>query len=241
MTNILVAADDIVDAAGVVPDIAAGNDRDDFGFGTAGSPSTAPDAISVAAVSNSQVFAPALGAFNSAGAQVLHVPIQTGGQTPPAWASANQTLVDVGSIIGRNGQPVERHLCGSPADPNGADNPLPASSLTGAIALVSRGTCSFASKAGRARAAGAIGIVLVDNRFGEANPLPIQLQIPAAMIADVDGAALRAAIGSAGRIQIRIGQGTEDIATGRSGIVTSFSGAGPTAFGHLLKPDLAAP
>ena len=61
------------------------------------------------------------------------------------------------------------------------------------------------------------------------------------MIADVDGAALRAAMGSAGRIQIRIGRGYEDIATGRSGIVTSFSGAGPTAFGHLLKPDLAAP
>src|SRR5205085_9063892 len=26
-----------------------------------------------------------------------------------------------------------------------------------------------------------------------------------------------------------------------SGIVTSFSSAGPTDFGHLLKPDLAAP
>ena len=121
----------------------------------------------------------------------------------PAWASANQTLVDIGSIVGRNGQPVERHLCGSAADPNGADNPLPANSLTGAIALVSRGTCSFASKAGRAQAAGAIGIVVVDNRFGEANGIPVQLQIPAGMIADVDGAALRAAMGSAGRIQIR--------------------------------------
>src|SRR5215208_3109380 len=52
---------------------------------------------------------------------------------------------------------------------------------------------------------------------------------------------LRAAMASAGRIQIRVGRGYEDIATGRSGIVTSFSGAGPTAFGHLLKPDLAAP
>ena len=110
-------------AAGVVPVIAAGNDRDDFGFGTAGSPGTAPDAISVAAVSNSQVFAPALGAFDRAGAGVLHVPIQTGGSTPAAWASANQTLVDVGTIIGRNGQPVDRHLCGSGADPNGSDEP----------------------------------------------------------------------------------------------------------------------
>src|SRR5207248_564990 len=46
--------------AGVVPVIAAGNDREDFGLGTAGSPGTAPDAISVAATSNSHVFAPAL-------------------------------------------------------------------------------------------------------------------------------------------------------------------------------------
>ena len=46
--------------AGVVPVIAAGNDREDFGLGSAGSPGTAPDAISVAATSNSHVFAPAL-------------------------------------------------------------------------------------------------------------------------------------------------------------------------------------
>src|SRR4029453_1152585 len=101
--------------------------------------------------------------------------------------------------------------------------------------------CSFASKAGRAQQAGATGIILVDNRFGEANPLPIQLPIPSGMVADVDGAALRNAMSATGRIQIRIGRTYEDIATGRSGIITSFSSAGPTAFGHLLKPDLAAP
>ena len=39
-----------VAAAGVVPVISAGNDRDDYGLGSAGSPGTAPDAISVAAV-----------------------------------------------------------------------------------------------------------------------------------------------------------------------------------------------
>ncbi len=47
-----------VAVAGVVPVIAAGNDRDDFGTGSAGSPGTAPDAISVAAVSNTHVFSP---------------------------------------------------------------------------------------------------------------------------------------------------------------------------------------
>jgi minor extracellular serine protease Vpr len=241
LNDVLIAATNNVAAAGVVPVIAAGNDRDDFGLGSTGSPGTAPDAITVAAVSNSQVFAPALAAFNSSGTEILHMPIQTRGQTPDTWANANQQLVDVGTITGRNGQPVDRHLCAGGADPNGADNPLPANSLNGSIALVSRGVCSFASKAGRAQQAGATGIVLVDNRFGEANPIPILLQIPSGMVADIDGAALRSAMGTSGRIQIRVGRTYEDIATGRSGIVTSFSSAGPTPFGHLLKPDVAAP
>ena len=46
--------------AGVVPVISAGNDRDDFGLGSVGAPGTAPDAITVAAVSNNHVFAPTL-------------------------------------------------------------------------------------------------------------------------------------------------------------------------------------
>ena len=56
----LVEAIHNLSASGVVPVIAAGNDRDDFGLGSAGSPATAPDAVSVAAVSNTHVFAPAL-------------------------------------------------------------------------------------------------------------------------------------------------------------------------------------
>src|SRR5438034_397473 len=49
-----------VTAAGVVPVISAGNDRDQFGMGSVGSPGSAPDAIAVAAVSNTHVFAPVL-------------------------------------------------------------------------------------------------------------------------------------------------------------------------------------
>ena len=60
LSDALVEAVRNVAAAGVVPAISAGNDRDDYGFGTAGSPGTAPDAISVAAVSNDHVYAPAL-------------------------------------------------------------------------------------------------------------------------------------------------------------------------------------
>jgi hypothetical protein len=44
-----------------------------------------------------------------------------------------------------------------------------------------------------------------------------------------------------GRTTIRVGRSFEDIETGRSGIITSFSSAGPTAYEHALKPDVSAP
>ncbi len=160
--------------AGVVPVIASGNDRDDYGLGSTGSPGTAPDAISVAAVSNSHVFAPALsvvGGPPSLGA----VPIQIAG-APPAWANTDQTIVDVGTIVGTDGKPADPYLCGPAADPNSGLGNLPNGSLAGKIALVSRGRCSFVSKAARALLGDAAGIVIVDNRPGEANPIPVQLR-----------------------------------------------------------------
>jgi len=242
LNDVLISAVNNVAAAGVVPVIAAGNDGDDFGMGSAGSPGTAQNAISVAAVSNSQVFAPALTAFDGTNTEILHVPFQSGASTTPAgWATGDQILVDVGTTVGRFGSPVERHLCGPGNDPNANSSELLAHSLDGVIALATRGFCTFASKAQRARDAGAVGLVLIDNRPGEANPLPVDLGFGAGMIADLDGAQLSAAMGSTGRIRVRIGRAREDIATGRSGIVTSFSSRGPTSFGHLLKPDVAAP
>ena len=98
-----------VTLAGVVPVIAAGNDREDFGFGTAGSPGVAPDAIAVAATSNSHVFAPALsvsGGPPSLGA----VPIQGAGgaKLPAAWSTLDQTIVDVSHDHGHRRQAGRR-------------------------------------------------------------------------------------------------------------------------------------
>ena len=50
--EIVPMAGEVVAIAGVVPVIAAGNDREDFGLGTTGSPGAAPDAIAVAAARN---------------------------------------------------------------------------------------------------------------------------------------------------------------------------------------------
>jgi hypothetical protein len=87
--------------AGVVPVISAGNDRDDWGYGSSGSPGTAPEAISVAAVSNSHVFAPSLSMTSGdAPANLKNIPFQDIAAVPAAWTSADRTLVDVGTIVG---------------------------------------------------------------------------------------------------------------------------------------------
>ena len=235
-----------VAAAGVVSVISAGNDRDDFGLGSVGSPGTAPDAITVAAVSNTHVFTPILAVRTPGAPQSLQqIPIAGSGGTrfPGSFASSGHRLVDVGALTGVDGKPVDRRLCGPDSDTNNdARSPLQPGSLSGDIALVSRGHCTFVSKALRAARAGAVALVLVDNRPGEANSIPIQLPLPACMISDLDGARLRTYLATTGgAANVTIGNLIQRVDTGRSGIITSFSSGGPTAFEHLLKPDVSAP
>ena len=235
-----------VAAAGVVPVIAAGNDRDDFGLGTVGSPGTAPAAITVAASSNTHVFAPALSVqAASAPDQLRRIPIQViqANEFPAGLASSPATLVDVGRLTSPGGAAVDRSICGSGEDPNDpASTPLAPRSLSGMIALASRGRCTFISKVERVRRAGAVGLILVDNRPGEANNIPIPLTLPGGMISDLDGARLRAYLATTnGTAPVTVGRLPDRIETGRSGVITSFSSAGLTAFQDLLKPDVAAP
>ena len=235
-----------VAAAGVVPVISAGNDRDEFGLGTVGSPGTAPEAITVAAVSNTHVFAPILSVQSGdAPSNVKRIPIASAGGTrfPGAFSFTARNLIDVGTVTGVGGADVERHLCGPDDDPNNQNkSSLRAGSLSGLIVLASRGHCTFASKGIRAARAGANGLVLVDNRPGEANAIPLVLPLPSGMISDLDGARLRAYLATAGgRTPVTIGNIITRDETGRSGVVTSFSSGGPTAFEHLLKPDVSAP
>jgi subtilisin family serine protease len=229
--------------AGVVPVIAAGNDRDDYGLGTVGSPGTAPDAITVAAVSNAHVFAPALSV--SGGPPTLsQVPIQpaAGTKLPGTWSTLDQTVVDAGALVGADGKPADPYLCGPASDPNGAGNALPAGSLNGKIVLVNRGLCAFVVKAARAHAAGAIGMILIDNRPGEANATPLELELPSGTISDLDGATLRAYLAQhGGAATIRVSAGIEEIPTNRAGVMTSFSSAGLTDYDAALKPDISAP
>ena len=245
-SDALIEATDNVAAAGVVPVIAAGNDRDEFGLGSVGSPSNAPDAISVAATSNLHVFGPEMTVTGAgAPASLQHIPFSFNQEVPPTWLG-DQQLVDIGTIVGTNLQPVERHLCAPPGfDPNDdTRSTLAPGAITGKIALVSRGGCTFDSKAERVRRAGGSGMILVDNRSGEANFIPFQLSVRSGMIADLDGANLRAfmdAHGGTTTFRVSSDEAFHEIQTGRSGVITSFSSGGPTNYDHRLKPDLAAP
>ncbi|HLF68255.1 MAG TPA: S8 family serine peptidase [Gaiellaceae bacterium] len=213
--------------AGVVPVISAGNDRDFFGLGTAGSPATAPEAISVGSVVNAHVFGQSFSVSSPAGLpRIAFVPTDA---ITPGWINSDQRLVDVGSIGG-----ASRLLCG--------DGPaLPAGSLRGAIALVVRGGCPYNAKALRARAAGAIGIVISENRAGDPT-FAFLTQLSGGVISETDGALLRAAIaGSGGVATVRFDRTTREIDTSWAGVPSSFTSSGLTPFGHALKPDVTAP
>ena len=218
--------------AGVLPVISAGNDRDFFGLGTVGSPSTATEAISVAATTNSHVFGQELIPKAAGLAPMPFAP--AGGGVPSSWQTTDQRLVDVGSIK-VNGQPVDRLLCSSaPA--------LPPGSLRGDIALVDRGGCVFSDKASRAGAAGAIGMVVADNEPGDPSGTPVFLGLDGGVISDLDGARLRQAMaGSGGALMVRFDRGQNEIPTTWGGTPASYSAGGLTPYGHQLKPDISAP
>ena len=96
-------------------------------------------------------------------------------------------------------EPVEGDLvAGTTRD--GCSSYLNASALVGRIALVDRGRCTFVSKAQNAKAAGAVGLIIVDNRAAAIPPgmsgNDRNLDIPVISVTQVDGDALRAQLAS---------------------------------------------
>ena len=122
-----------VSAAGVVPVIAAGNSRDDYGLGSIDSPGVAPDAITVAASSNAHVFAPSVSVQDGRAPSTLRdMPFRTilPARAFQGWDTRDQTVVDIGSVRGTDGRPVDRQLCGV-SHPNALDTTLPRGSIRG--------------------------------------------------------------------------------------------------------------
>ena len=119
---------------------------------------------------------------------------------------------------------------------------LPAASLSGKIALVSRGTCSFSMKIRYAQAAGAVATIVVNNVAGDPTAMakdgtPDQPAIPAYMASLADRPALMAADGSSATI----GADMQYFLTTNADIMAGFSSQGPTDVDFRVKPDVVAP
>jgi subtilisin family serine protease len=118
---------------------------------------------------------------------------------------------------------------------------LPTGSLAGKIALVSRGSCTFGTKIYNAEAAGAVGVIVVNNSAGAPTAMAGDghvTSIPAVMASLSDRADLIAANGlsvTIGSIASYAHDAANDL------LMQSFSSQGPSDVDFRVKPDVVAP
>ncbi len=198
---------------GVVVVASAGNAGDSLYI--VGSPSTVDSAISVAASTTSSNLLPYI-TYNVDN----YIPYTTSDN--PFTAMITAELVDVSAEIDLTGE-----LCSVPSGYEGA--------LTGKIALISRGTCSFANKINNAEALGAVAAIIYNNTMGSIGMVTDGSTLPAASILQIDGQTLL----DLAPIEISIGPDT----TERPFVdyIGDFSSRGPRGFDSKLKPEITAP
>jgi minor extracellular serine protease Vpr len=113
--------------------------------------------------------------------------------------------------------------------------------LTGRIALIDRGVCSFTLKINNAEARGAVGVIVVNNVAGDPtamahDPAFPEPTIPAVMVGRNEGNAMK----PTGTVTVD-GTSPAEFVTANADILAGFSSRGPTPFTNLIKPDLTAP
>jgi subtilisin family serine protease len=123
---------------------------------------------------------------------------------------------------------------------------LPAGSLTGKVALIRRGTCSFYIKSKNAEAAGAAAVVIYNNVAAlqnitvapptEADP---PVEIPVVSISGTDGGVLDGRI-AAGPVNLTWTAETRAFSNPTGGLASAFTSFGLNAE-LTLKPDIGAP
>lgn len=114
------------------------------------------------------------------------------------------------------------------------------SGVSSAIALVDRGACSFSTKIRNAQAAGAVGVIVVNNVAGDPAAMsrdgtPNQPTIDGAMVGLSDRAAIRAAAGQTATVD---GTSPKELITGNQNAIASFSSTGPVDRTFAVKPDI---
>jgi minor extracellular serine protease Vpr len=216
--DLLTVAVDNLDRANMVVAISNGNEGP--GYFTVGSPGMAARALTAGA---------------STVPHYIGAPVTVGGGTHGAASgdfatvSANLTAplsVVTGTVNGLN------NACAA----------LPAGSLSGSIALISRGTCAFSVKIRNAQTAGAVAVLVANNVAGDPTAMGSdgtanQPTVPAYMVALNDGQTLKGMNGTSATI----GATLSYILSANANIMAGFSSQGPTDVDFRVKPDVVAP
>ena len=112
---------------------------------------------------------------------------------------------------------------------------------SGKLAIVNRGTCTFSTKVRNAIAAGAVGVLVINNVAGDPTAMAKDGlggdDLPAVMIGLNEGAALRA---SGATTASAVETFSEFITPANKDILAGFSSQGPTAVDFAVKPDLTS-
>ncbi len=189
-------------------------------LGTINSPGTAPSAITVGSVTNSHVLFSQVRANGQAYNGIfgngfkLNAPLTAPG-------------VDV-TTLGNDGL-----ACAA----------LPANSLAGSIALVTRGTCEFYVKVDNAQTAGAVGVVMYDTKSDnifQPTYLLDETALPLQYIGLTAGTAIKAAIAAKAGLAVTMDPALTAFENSGFDQVAFDSSRGPTIGNALLKPDIAA-
>lgn len=141
--------------------------------------------------------------------------------------------------------------CGSlntvPGNPSGPNNPFPLGSLTGMIVVCDYSVFSVAQMSDNAKAAGAVGMVVLNNNgFEYRHVTPIQTaSLPFVHLSKLDGDRLRSAMVTArnlnGRLRARIDASSEQ-ALPAAGVLPYWTSDGASrVYDGVLKPNLVAP
>jgi minor extracellular serine protease Vpr len=119
---------------------------------------------------------------------------------------------------------------------------LPAGSLTGQVALIRRGTCSFYLKAFNAQSAGAVAVVVYNNVAGFVGPTVAgspAITIPVVMITAANGVVIDSRL-AGGPVSMTWTSLVTSEPQPTGGLISSFSSYGlPPDLG--VKPDIGAP
>jgi len=218
--DLLTIAVDNLDQANMVVAVAAGNSGP--GHFTIESPGSAARALTAGAST--------VGHF-------IGAPVTVGGNTYGAaaggFATVSADLTAPLGVVSGGGVNGLSTACSA----------LPANSLTGMIALIARGTCTFSTKIRNAQAAGAVATLVSNNVLGPPIAMgqdgtPNQPTIPAYMVTRSNGAVLATLNGASTTIGATLAyfQDATD-----NDFMAGFSSQGPTDVDFRVKPDVVAP